>query len=115
MGDLPLTTEMKVTLFILLVGTALTQAGNDNAIERLLDDLLEDAEYDKFAIPMEHGPHKETGENALNVAVGLGPRNMELDSLGNLNMNAWLRSMWTDFRLSWSPEQYDGVDRIFLP
>ena len=58
---------------------------------RLLDDLFEDAEYDKFAIPMEHGPTKDNGDNALNVAVGLGPRTMELDAVGNLKMNAWLR------------------------
>jgi len=106
---------MKVTLFILLVGSALTKAGNDNAMERLLDDLLEDAEYDKLAIPMETGPNKETGENALNIAVGIGPRNMDVDSMGNLKMNAWLRSSWKDFRLMWEPEQYEGVDRIFLP
>merc|ERR1711981_54812 len=115
MGELPHTPEMKLTFFTLLAGIALALAGNDNAIERLLDDLLEDTEYDKFAIPMEHGPHKETGENALNVAVGIGPRNMEMDLMGNMKMNAWPKSMWTDFRLSWSPEQYDGVDRIMLP
>ena len=87
---------MKVTLFILLVGSALTQAGNDNAMERLLDDLLEDAEYDKLAIPMETGPNKETGENALNIAVGIGPRNMDVDSMGNLKMNAWLRVQYLE-------------------
>jgi len=111
----PRTPEMKLSLLALLACLALVRAGNDNAIERLLDDLFEDAEYDKFAIPMEHGPTKDNGDNALNVAVGLGPRTMELDAVGNLKMNAWLRSSWKDFRLMWEPDQYDGVDRLLVP
>ena len=26
-----------------------------------------------------------------------------------------IQSSWKDFRLMWEPEQYEGVDRIFLP
>jgi len=109
------TPDMKLSLLPLLACLALARAGNNNAMERLIDDLFEDAQYDKFAIPMETGPDKETGAKALNVGVGLGPRTMEMDAQGNLKMNAWLRSSWTDFRLAWEPDQYDGVDRLMLP
>merc|ERR1712154_432014 len=77
--------DMKLSLLALLACLALVRAGKDN------------------------------GDNALNVAVGLGPRTMELDAVGNLKMNAWLRSSWKDFRLMWEPDQYDGVDRLFVP
>ena len=82
---------------------------------RLLDDLLEDSQYNRFAIPMETGPTKTDGENALNVAVGLGVRNVDMDTAGNIKMNAWLKAMWKDFRLMWEPAEYEGVDRLFLP
>ena len=82
---------------------------------RLLDDLLEDSQYNRFAIPMETGPTKSDGENALNVAVGLGVRNVDMDTAGNIKMNAWLKAMWKDFRLMWEPAEYEGVDRLFLP
>merc|ERR1711997_648782 len=55
------------------------------------------------------------GANALNVAVGLGARNIDMDPAGNLKMNAWMKAMWKDFRLMWEPSEYDGVDRLFLP
>ena len=106
---------MKLCLLSLLAGLALTEAGTSNAVEWLLDDLFEDAQYDKNAIPMESGPTKDNGDHALNVAVGLGPRTMEMDAQGNLKMNAWLRASWKDFRLTWEPDQYEGVDRLALP
>ena len=109
------TPDMKLCLLSLLAGLALTEAGTSNAVEWLLDDLFEDAQYDKNAIPMESGPTKDNGDHALNVAVGLGPRNLEMDAQGNLKMNAWLRASWKDFRLTWEPDQYEGVDRLMLP
>jgi len=113
--DLPKSPEMKVTVVFLLGCLALCQAGNGNAMERLLDDLLEDSQYNSFAIPMETGPDKVDGANALNVAVGLGARNIDMDPAGNLKMNAWMKAMWKDFRLMWEPSEYEGVDRLFLP
>jgi len=83
--------------------------------ERLLDDLLEDSQYNPHAIPMEEGPDSVNGDNALNVAVGLGARNIDMDPAGNLVMNAWMKSSWKDFRLMWEPSEYSGVDRLFLP
>merc|ERR1711981_487900 len=92
MGHLQKSPEMKVTAVFLLGCLALCQAGNGNAMERLLDDLFEDSQYNSFAITMETGPAKVDGSNALNVAVGLGARNIDMD-----------------------PAEYEGVDRLFLP
>merc|ERR1711874_577765 len=86
-----------------------------NAMERLLDDLLEDSRYNRQAVPMETGPDPVSRSNALNLAVGLGARNIDMDAAGNLVMNAWLRASWKDFRLMWEPSEYEGVDRLFLP
>ena len=82
---------------------------------RLLDDLLEDSRYNRQAVPMETGPDPVSRSNALNLAVGLGARNIDMDAAGNLVMNAWLRASWKDFRLMWEPSEYEGVDRLFLP
>merc|ERR1712226_2406 len=117
MGTAPVVLQtMKVTVAVFLLGVlGLCQAGNGNAMERLLDDLLEDSQYNSQAIPMETGPDKVGGDNALNLAVGLGARNIDLDPAGNLLMNAWLKASWKDFRLMWEPAEYSGVDRLFLP
>ena len=64
---------------------------------------------------MEEGPDSVNGDHALNVAVGLGARNIDMDPAGNLVMNAWMKSSWKDFRLMWEPSEYSGVDRLFLP
>ena len=64
---------------------------------------------------METGPDPVSRSNALNLAVGLGARNIDMDAAGNLVMNAWLRASWKDFRLMWEPSEYEGVDRLFLP
>merc|ERR1712024_385647 len=109
------TPEMKLTAVLLLGSLSLCHAGNGNAMERLLDDLFEDSQYNSFAIPMESGPDVANGDNALNIAVGLGARNIDMDPAGNLVMNAWMKSMWKDFRLMWEPSEYEGVDRLFLP
>jgi len=106
---------MKLTAVFLLAGLAFCQAGNGNAMERLLDDLLEDSRYNRQAVPMETGPDPVSRSNALNLAVGLGARNIDMDAAGNLVMNAWLRASWKDFRLMWEPSEYEGVDRLFLP
>merc|ERR1712156_1258678 len=62
MGHLSGTPDMKLCLLSLLAGLALTEAGTSNAVEWLLDDLFEDAQYDKNAIPMESGPTKDNGD-----------------------------------------------------
>ena len=64
---------------------------------------------------METGPDSVSGANALNLAVGMGARNIDMDEAGNLKMNAWMRASWKDFRLMWEPSEYEGVDRLFLP
>ena len=64
---------------------------------------------------MENGPDPVNVDNAMNLAVGLGARNIDMDPAGNLKMNAWLRSTWKDFRLMWEPSEYEGGDRLFLP
>merc|ERR1712087_993108 len=46
------TPEMKLTAVLLLGSLSLCHAGNGNAMERLLDDLFEDSQYNSLAIPM---------------------------------------------------------------
>ena len=35
---------------------------------------------------------------------------MDLDSNGVLTATVWLRLVWTDFRLTWNPEDHDGIE-----
>jgi len=89
-------------------------AANGNAFARLFDDLFEDAGYDTRIIPMEKPP-TGNGDNAINLGLGLSLINIGLDQVGNMDVNAWLRASWKDYRLMWDPAQYEGIKTIRVP
>ena len=91
--------------FILSLG----QAQQDHAISRLLRDLFED--YNRDAIPMKSPPVNDTA-NALDLAVGVSVIDLDIPSKGILSVSTWLRMFWTDFRLSWTPQHYEGIKSV---
>jgi len=100
---------------VLFLAFGVALAKNENVFSRLIDDLFDDAGYDKAAIPMKKPASKTTAENAIDVAVGLSIISMDLDPAGVLSSSTWLRTSWSDYRLQWDPEQYEGLDRINIP
>merc|ERR1712154_36120 len=105
---------MLVVATSLLALLARAEATNENAYARLLDDLFDDDNYNKDAIPMLK-PAKDNADNALNVELGVSPVDLDYSSDGVVTSNAWVRTSWNDFRLSWDPAQYDGLQIVRVP
>ena len=92
-----------------------TLAKNDNAFSRLIDDLFDDADYEKDAIPMLKPADKTSNVNAMNVGVGMSIITMDYDPAEVLSANTWMKFTWTDYRLKWDANQYEGISNIKIP
>merc|ERR1711892_520307 len=91
MGSCKMAAGMRSIVVLLLV-LGVTLAKNDNAFSRLLDDLFDDAGYEKDAIPMLKPADKTSNVNAINVGVGFSIITMDYD-----------------------PEHYEGITNIKIP
>ena len=60
-------------------------------------------------------PPKENGTNAVEVKLSLTALNLAMDDERNLKVNAYILAFWTDYRLSWEPEEYEGIKKINVP
>ena len=60
-------------------------------------------------------PPKENGTNAVEVKLSLTALNLAMDDERNLRVNAYILAFWTDYRLSWEPEEYEGIKKINVP
>ena len=107
----PDTRQLTMRPVILLLGLAAACSAyrEDNPIQWLMDDLFEDQQYDSTIIP------KETGQGPVNLGLGTMVINMDMDDAGYLSANVWMKYQWTDYRLTWDPEQYRGVNQIRVP
>ncbi|ESP01299.1 hypothetical protein LOTGIDRAFT_212843 [Lottia gigantea] len=83
---------------------------NDNA-KRLYDDLLRKRGYNKLIRPV--------GNNSDKLTVKLGIRLSQLIDVHEkdqiMTTNVWLRQEWYDKTLTWSPSEYGGVDKLYVP
>eukprot|EP00091_Calanus_sinicus_P019972 TRINITY_DN522_c0_g1_i6.p1 TRINITY_DN522_c0_g1~~TRINITY_DN522_c0_g1_i6.p1 ORF type:complete len:284 (+),score=87.04 TRINITY_DN522_c0_g1_i6:132-983(+) len=109
-----MTATMKSGFFIFMV-FGFTLAKNDNAFTRLIDDLFDDAGYEKDAIPMLKPADKTSNVNAINVGVGMSIISMDYDPAEVLTANTWMKFTWTDYRLKWDANQYEGISNIKIP
>jgi len=101
--------------FVLFLALGITCATNENVFSRLVDDLFDDAGYDKDVIPMKKPADKTSNVNAINIALGVSVISMDLDPAGVLSASTWLRTTWSDFRLQWDPKEYQGLENIKIP
>ncbi|CAG4920154.1 unnamed protein product [Colias eurytheme] len=101
---LPARVARLLLLALLLAGCA----GNPDA-KRLYDDLL--SNYNKLVRPV------------LNVSDALTVRiKLKLSQLIDVNLknqimttNLWVEQSWYDYKLSWEPREYGGVEMLHVP
>ena len=100
--------------FAVLLSLVLTVSAFNNPFQWLTDDLFQDSQYDKELIPMEEPP-KGNGANAVEIKLSVTPRTLALDDERNLKVNGMFYAVWNDYRLSWEPEEYEGIKKITVP
>lgn len=81
---------------------------NENAQARLYDDLFEDMNYNQDVIPL-------TGGEPVQLELGLTLTSIDMVGHGELAGTGWVKMRWTDFRLTWDPEQYNGLQILRVP
>ncbi|ODM91301.1 Acetylcholine receptor subunit beta-like 2 [Orchesella cincta] len=87
--------------------SSLVEANPD--AKRLYDDLL--SNYNRLIRPVSNNSEK------LTVKLGL-----KLSQLIDVNLksqimttNVWVEQKWTDYKLQWIPEEYGGVEQLYVP
>jgi nicotinic acetylcholine receptor len=79
--------------------------------KRLYDDKLKKNDYSKLIRPVGNT------SDSLTVRVGLRLTSIiDVDEKNQImTTNVWLEQIWYDFRLTWNPEEYGGVERLYVP
>nr|CAD7446648.1 unnamed protein product [Timema bartmani] len=87
---------------------AITYEANPDA-KRLYDDLL--SNYNRLIRPVVN--------NSESLTVSLG---LKLSQLIEVNLksqvmttNVWVEQKWVDYKLIWNPEEYGGVEMLYVP
>ncbi|KTG07131.1 hypothetical protein cypCar_00000039 [Cyprinus carpio] len=100
---------MKSLLWVLWCCWLLTLTVASEAERRLLEDLFQD--YN-----LKVRPARTWNER---VMVRVGMTLVQLISLneknGEMTTNVFMNMEWTDYRLSWNPEDYDSIDVVRIP
>ncbi|CAH0559910.1 unnamed protein product [Brassicogethes aeneus] len=79
---------------------------NSTHTDKLRQDLL--LNYDKFARPAQH-------YNTTIVKFGISIYHVEVDEFkSTMTVHSWLRLMWTDEKLKWSPADYGNLETLNL-
>ncbi|XP_022906879.2 acetylcholine receptor subunit beta-like 1 isoform X1 [Onthophagus taurus] len=79
---------------------------NATLVDKLKQDLL--LNYDKFARPTPH-------TNITTVKFGMEIKNVEVNEFkSTVTIAGWTRLVWTDDKLKWQAENYDGVDMFHV-
>lgn len=101
---------MMVIIIIIVISVSYSPSDPEplsKSMTRLRRDIFKD--YDKLILPMSD-PKKP-----LDFAFGLSLINMDMKNDGTVIIDAWLRSVWNDFRLKWEPSAYGNIQVLRLP
>ncbi|XP_063232582.1 acetylcholine receptor subunit beta-like 2 [Bacillus rossius redtenbacheri] len=89
-------------------GKPVTYEANPDA-KRLYDDLL--SNYNRLIRPVIN--------NTETLIVRLGLRLSQLIEVNLKNQvmttNVWVEQMWEDYKLKWNPDEYGGVEMLYVP
>uniref|UniRef100_T1IUC4 Uncharacterized protein n=1 Tax=Strigamia maritima TaxID=126957 RepID=T1IUC4_STRMM len=100
---------LALLVIVLLSIPALAVMSANPDAKRLYDDLL--SKYNRLIRPV--------GNNSEKITVKMG---LKLSQLIDLNLknqimttNVWVEQVWHDYKLQWEPEEYGGVQELFVP
>ncbi|XP_067828185.1 acetylcholine receptor subunit beta [Heptranchias perlo] len=95
-------------LILILMGTG-AGVGASETEKSLLDTLFKS--YNKNVRPAQTADEKVTVRVGMTLSqlISLNEKNEEMTT------NVFMNMAWTDYRLRWNPEQYDGIDVLRIP
>ncbi|XP_066577382.1 neuronal acetylcholine receptor subunit beta-2 [Amia ocellicauda] len=79
--------------------------------ERLVEHLLNPAHYNKLIRPATNGSELVTVQLMVSLAQLISVHEREQI----MTTNVWLTQEWQDYRLTWVPEEFDGMVKVRLP
>uniref|UniRef100_A0A3P8Y341 Cholinergic receptor, nicotinic, beta 2 n=1 Tax=Esox lucius TaxID=8010 RepID=A0A3P8Y341_ESOLU len=79
--------------------------------ERLVEHLLNPAHYNKLIRPATNGSELVTVQLMVSLAQLISVHEREQI----MTTNVWLTQEWQDYRLTWIPEEFDGMEKVRLP
>ncbi|XP_050986504.1 neuronal acetylcholine receptor subunit beta-2 [Labeo rohita] len=79
--------------------------------ERLVEHLLNPAHYNKLIRPATNGSELVTVQLMVSLAQLISVHEREQI----MTTNVWLTQEWQDYRLTWSPDEFDGMKKVRLP
>uniref|UniRef100_H2M186 Cholinergic receptor nicotinic beta 2 subunit n=1 Tax=Oryzias latipes TaxID=8090 RepID=H2M186_ORYLA len=79
--------------------------------ERLVEHLLNPAHYNKLIRPATNGSELVTVQLMVSLAQLISVHEREQV----MTTNVWLTQEWQDYRLTWVPEEFDGMLKVRLP
>uniref|UniRef100_A0AAZ3NNQ5 Cholinergic receptor, nicotinic, beta 2 n=1 Tax=Oncorhynchus tshawytscha TaxID=74940 RepID=A0AAZ3NNQ5_ONCTS len=96
--------------------TALPKPGHSSSLgadteERLVEHLLNPAHYNKLIRPATNGSELVTVQLMVSLAQLISVHEREQV----MTTNVWLTQEWQDYRLTWVPEEFDGMEKVRLP
>ncbi|KAG9275871.1 neuronal acetylcholine receptor subunit beta-2 [Astyanax mexicanus] len=97
-------------LCILLLAIVQSSRGADTE-ERLVEHLLNPAHYNKLIRPATNGSELVTVQLMVSLAQLISVHEREQI----MTTNVWLTQEWQDYRLTWIPEEFDGMKKVRLP
>uniref|UniRef100_T1GUX9 C2H2-type domain-containing protein n=1 Tax=Megaselia scalaris TaxID=36166 RepID=T1GUX9_MEGSC len=100
--------HLRFTCFFVLISVPTSFEANPNT-KRLYDDLL--ANYNRLIRPVVN--NSET----LTVWLGLKVTQLIEVNLKNqvMTTNLWVSQKWFDYKLRWDPDEYGGVEMLYVP
>ncbi|XP_028832989.1 neuronal acetylcholine receptor subunit beta-2 [Denticeps clupeoides] len=101
---------MAVWMLLYLLGLVTNSLGADTE-ERLVEHLLNPAHYNKLIRPATNGSELVTVQLMVSLAQLISVHEREQI----MTTNVWLTQEWQDYRLTWVPEEFDGMMKVRLP
>ncbi|KAJ8417670.1 hypothetical protein AAFF_G00225130 [Aldrovandia affinis] len=103
---------MSRTLTLSFCFISLIQSGGcADSEERLMNWLLGKDRYNKLIRPAINRTERVTVKLQVSLAQLISVNEREQI----MTTNVWLTQLWIDYRLSWDPSEYDGIDKIRIP
>ncbi|XP_066576681.1 neuronal acetylcholine receptor subunit alpha-6 [Amia ocellicauda] len=104
-----MTSTGKITLLLLFVFVIMKDCFSSKGEDRLFRRLFR--RYNQFIRPVENVSDPVTVEFEVSIS-----QLVKVDEVNQImETNLWLRHIWNDYKLKWSPVDYDGIEFIRVP